>query len=81
MGPEPGPSLICICIFDQDGFQSKAWWEGYLDLLWAGAPSLSDPAGSLCAMWSWGLPDPEDGRYVTSWSFAQAGLSRSLPWS
>ena len=31
--------------FGRDGFQSKAWWEGYLDLLWSGAPSLLTQRG------------------------------------
>ena len=35
------------------------------------------PLGSLCK-YSWGLPDPEDGEFVTSWSFAQAGPSPSF---
>ena len=51
--------------------------EGDLDLLWPGTPSLSDPEGSLCACVVGGLPDPEDGKYMTSWSFVQAGLSPS----
>ena len=37
-------------------------------------PSLSDPEGSLSTCVG-GFPDPEDGKYVTSWSFTQAGFS------
>ena len=45
--------------------------------LWPGTPSFSDPEGSL-RMCRWGLPDPEDGEYVTSLFFGQASLSPSL---
>ena len=75
--PEPtqDPPRCAYTSFGQDGVQRKALWEGYLGL-WSDIPSLSDPEGFLYIC-IWGLPDPEDGNYVTSWSFAQAGLSPS----
>ena len=71
-------TLPDLCIFSQDGFQSKAWQESYPHLLWPGIPSLPEPKGSLCTCSVGGFPDLEDGKYVTSWSFVQAGLSPSF---
>ena len=42
------PQHACAS-FGQEGFQSKAWWEAYPDLLQPGTLSLSDPEGSFCA--------------------------------
>ena len=75
-GTQDRPQCVCTS-YGQDGFQSKALWEGFLDSLWTGTPSLSDPRGVSLRMCSQGLSHPKDGKYVTSWSFAQAGLSPS----
>ena len=48
-----------------------------LIMVWC--PLLFWPRGVFLHMWSWGLPDPGNRKYVTSWSFAQVGLSPSLP--
>ena len=48
------------------------------DLLWPGSPSLSDPEGVSLHMCSCHLPDPRNGKYVTSWFFAQEGLRSSF---
>ena len=62
--------------FGQDGFPSKAWWEGYPEVLWPGTPSLSDPEGSL---WACRVGVSLTRRMGSMWALAEAGLIPSLP--
>ena len=43
-----GPPWSAWASLGRDGFRSKARWEGRLDLLWSGTPSLSDLEVPLC---------------------------------
>ena len=78
--PDPAPSQICVCIFwprwiPEQGIMGRL---SRLIMVWHPLPFWLKEV-SLC-MCNWGLPTPEDGEYVTSGSFAQAGLSPSF-WS
>ena len=73
-----GPPLICMRSLGEDGLQSKAWQKGYLDLLWPGASSLSDPEGSLCACVIGTSLTLRSGSIQPLCSVNQAGLSPSL---
>ena len=43
-----GPPLICVHIFWPRWIPKQSMMAGFLDLLWPGTPSLSDPERSPC---------------------------------
>ena len=58
---------------------SKAKGLGMVSrLIMAWHPLPVWPRGVFVCTWSWGLPEHKDRKYMTSWSFAQAGLHPSL---
>ena len=77
--PDPGPSLICECIFWPRWIPAQGLVGRLAGFTMAWSPLPFWPRGVSLCMWCWGLPDPKDGKEVTSWSFAQGGFSPSLP--
>ena len=68
--PDPGPSPICMPVFWPKWIPKKRIVGRFsrLIIVWHSLPFWARWVS--LHMCSWGLPDPEDGEYVTSWSFA-----------
>ena len=77
------PPWSACAPFGQGGFQSKAWWESFLDLLWPGILSFYEPERCLCTCVVGGLPILRTGStdlfvILSKWGLAPL-LILSLP--
>ena len=76
---DPEPSPVCVHIFwprwvPEQGLGGRLAW---LIMTWYPLPFWL--RGIFLRVWSWGLPDSEVRKYVTSWSLPQQGLTSLCP--